>query len=353
MAGHKQTLGMLKDFPRKKKVFSIAEMKEIENSRARGGVRSVDGGKGSGCSLSAAFQSISGDVEFEKTEEDDRDDVYGSVRIRGLSSSLEMRLSGDLSVHSEGKGSLVTGARKCGDDASRREFGYDGLSTLQRIELSRFCWNAFQTTSKNRFFNWVNCFHRTNIRRRRKMINPKVFEIVEVLRRKATRTRFIFRYEPDKSAAIEIARDLDRSREISCEEVDVLVLANALKNYIREHLDGLIPIEVFEKIKSCMVANDRHRKEALFSYVPFIFSDVERNLLKSLFELFGEIDKNYSETEMTLDSLLGLFSLVLHPQAAFTTLDDLVYVQAIMKEVYFLDFDTLPQAVVVHELIFI
>jgi len=99
--------------------------------------------------------------------------------------------------------------------------------------------------------------------------------------------------------------------------------------------------------------NDKHRKEALFSYIPFIFTEMERNLLKSLFNLFGEIDKNFEDTEMTLNSLLELFSLVLHPQAAFKTLEDLDHVQIIMKELYRLDFDILPQAVVVHELIFV
>lgn len=353
---YKQTLTMLKDFPRRRTVLSIAEMKEVEDNMARcdgtpSEVSFSQAGAASNSSIGMAFRPISSESILE--EEINKDGFYtfkgqlgdpsGTLGIRLGLNPLDEKMDGTCSS-SKARLHAVT-------DAS--EFRYESLSALQRFELTRFCWGAFRSGSENRFFRWMNCFYKANMKSRRRVINPRIFEIVELLRRRATFTRFIFRYEPDKKVAIEIANDLRDDREIDYENIDVLVLANGLKNYIREHLDGLIPIEVFEKIKNCIVANDKHMKKALFSYVPFVFTDTERKLLKSLFDLFREIDKNHRETEMTLDSLLGLFSLVLHPQDAFTTLEDLEYVQIVMKEIYCLDFDILPQAVVVHELVFV
>ncbi|TNV71019.1 hypothetical protein FGO68_gene10177 [Halteria grandinella] len=56
------------------------------------------------------------------------------------------------------------------------------------------------------------------------------------------------------------------------------------------------------------------------------------------------VDKNSDMTEMTIDYLLGLFSLVLHPQAAFATLRDLENVKTITRELYRLNFGAIPQA---------
>ena len=53
-----------------------------------------------------------------------------------------------------------------------------------------------------------------------------------------------------QTIAIEIGKDL-HYREIYCENIDVLVLANGLQNYL--------PIKAFEKIKSCIATNDSRR----------------------------------------------------------------------------------------------
>lgn len=341
---------MLRDFPKKKKVFSIADMKDVESGRARArcmhsGGRDAERMSLSTCSLKTAFQSISDDAVLGKRICRNRSSEC--VRDRGVDNLFE----GSPEAREQMESDLEMGSMYI-EEAYAARFRYGALSAEQKVELSSFCWNAFQTPSKNRLLGWANCFQKreTGVK---KNINPKVFQVIDALKARATNTRFIFRYEPNKAVANGIANDLRDNKEIDCEGTDVLILANALKNYIREHLDGLIPIEAFKKIRSCIVANDRHRREALLSYLPFIFTDIERRLFKALFDLFRDIDRNYKDTEMRLDSLLGLFSLVLHPQAAFVTLDDLDHAQSIVKEICQLDFDMLPQAVVVHELVFV
>ncbi|KAL7345083.1 RhoGAP domain-containing protein [Encephalitozoon intestinalis] len=343
---------MLRDFPKKRKIFNIAEMKEIEETYSRTDESLPE----SRVSSSTCSQECSPQVILQPISENDRilgkslkDNSFpGSIR------SFNARLYEDLF-----SSTTIQGRRKSsifpfiGVEGESREFRYDLLSTAQKIELNRFCCNAFRKRTTNTLFAWMNCFQKKRRIGHCRQINPMVFDVIESLKRRAISTKFIFRYEPDKLSAAKIARQLHENKCTDIESIDVLVLANALKNYIREHLDGLVPIEAFERIRSCIISNDRHAREALFSYMPFIFTDTERKLLVSLFELLSMIDRNSGVTEMNIDSLLGLFSLVLHPQAAFTTLDDLEYVKTITRELYRLDFETIPQAVVVHELIFV
>ncbi|AFM98924.1 hypothetical protein EHEL_090280 [Encephalitozoon hellem ATCC 50504] len=348
---------MLRDFPKKRKIFNIAEMKVIEETHAKREEACTEPDS----SLSAGHHHHSPQVTFQPISESDHtlsshlkyafmQDTVGSFRnsnarpYEGLFSSGTTQRKKKLETR-------VFPSVKSGEELS--EFRYELLSASQKIELSKFCWNAFRKRASNSLFAWVNCFWKKSRIGRSRLINPMVFDVIESLKRRATSTKFIFRYEPDKLEAARIASMLHESKCVDIEGTDVLVLANALKNYIREHLDGLIPIEVFEKIKSCIISNDRRTKEALFSYMPFIFTDAERHLLVSLFELLRMVDKNSDVTEMTIDSLLGLFSLVLHPQAAFATLSDLEHVKTITRELYRLDFGAIPQAVVVHELVFV
>ncbi|AFN83646.1 RhoGAP domain-containing protein [Encephalitozoon romaleae SJ-2008] len=349
---------MLRDFPKKRKIFNIAEMKEIEETHAKGDEPCSE----SNASPSVHPQPYSPRVILQPISESDHTPSNylknGSVQenIGGFRNSsaraLYERLFSSTSIQRKKKlETAVFPSEKSEEELL--EFRYEFLSSSQKIELSRFCWNAFRKRSTNTLFAWMNCFWKKSSIGRCRLINPMVFDVIESLKRRAVCTKFIFRYEPDKSEASRIANMVHEDKCVDIEGTNVLVLANALKNYIREHLDGLIPIEVFEKIKSCIISNDRHRKEALFSYMPFIFTDAERRLLVSLFELLRIIDENSDVTEMTIDSLLGLFSLVLHPQAAFTTLHDLDHAKTITREMYRLDFGAIPQGVVVHELVFV
>lgn len=349
---------MLRDFPKKRKIFNIAEMKEIEETHARGDEPCSE----SNSSPSIRPQPYSPRVILQPISESDYNlsnhlkSGFAQEDMGGLRNSSGRLLYEGLfnSTSIQRKKKLETSifpSVRSGEELL--EFRYELLSPSQKIELSRFCWNAFRKRATNTLFAWVNCFWKKSRIRHCRLINPMVFDVIESLKRRAVCTKFIFRYEPDKSEASRIASMVHENKYVDIEGTNVLVLANALKNYIREHLDGLIPIEVFEKIKSCIISNDRYRKEALFSYMPFIFTDVERRLLVSLFELLRIIDENSDVTEMTIDSLLGLFSLVLHPQSAFTTLHDLDHAKTITRELYRLDFRAIPQAVVVHELVFV
>ncbi|CAD27001.1 hypothetical protein [Encephalitozoon cuniculi GB-M1] len=344
---------MLRDFPKKRKIFNIAEMKEIEETNARADEAIYE----LKASLQTCSQACSPQVTVQPISESEATRPLKDILLQGGSSKdpseglYERLFLGSATVQrrrTEAKGSPSTEGEK-----DFHEFRYELLSTSQKIELSRFCWSAFRKRATNMLFAWVNCFQKKNRMGRGRQISPVVFSVVKSLKKRAIRTKFIFRYEPDKLAAAKIANKIHENTCVDIENIDVLVLANALKNYIREHLDGLVPIEAFEKIKTCIISNDRYTREALFSYMPFIFTDAERRLLTSLFELLKMIDKNSDATEMNIDSLLGLFSLVLHPQAAFTTLDDLEYVKIITRELYQLDFDAIPQGVVVHELVFV
>ncbi|KAH9411711.1 Rho-GAP domain-containing protein [Ordospora pajunii] len=344
---------MLKNFPRKRKIFRISEMKEFEDLKARFDVGCSEQSDSSmavtyDADLHSAFQQISESEHLAdkilKCKESFLNGVGDESCMNARVEPIGSRIQKDTTKSNR--------SQRC-RNAYGDEFRYDALSASQKLELSRFCWKAFSKKRSNVLFNWVGCFQKKGRVGGGKTINYKVFDIIESLEERATHTRFIFRYEPDKSGAIKIANSLHENRSVDVNRVDVFVLANALKNYIREHLDGLVPIEVFERIKSCIRTNDRHTREALFSYVPFVFCDVERSLLVALFGLLKKVSDNFEKTEMSIDSLLGLFSLVLHPQAAFTTLDDLEYVQMITKELYSLDFGVLPQAVVVHELVFV
>ncbi|KAM0671892.1 hypothetical protein CWI42_040290 [Ordospora colligata] len=344
---------MLKNFPRKRKIFRISEMKEFEDLKARLDVGCSEQSDSSvaftyDADLNYAFQQISESEHLAdkilKCKESFLNGVGDESYINSGFESIGSRIQKDCTKNNQ--------LQSC-RGADRDAFRYEALSASQKLELSRFCWKAFSKKRSNVLFNWVGCFQSKGRVGGGKTINYKVFDIIKSLEERATNTRFIFRYEPDKSGAIKIANSLHENRSIDANRVDVFVLANALKNYIREHLDGLVPIEVFEKIKGCIRMNDRYTREALFSYIPFVFCDVERSLLMALFGLLKKVSDNFEQTEMSIDSLLGLFSLVLHPQAAFTTLDDLEYVQMITKELYNLDFGGLPQAVVVHELVFV
>lgn len=349
---------MLRDFPKKRKIFNIAEMKETEGAASKADGNTLEPkaplvGSPGMSSPQVTFQPIF-ESDFGLGGLHGKDDPSKSS-TRGLSDSgaLHRRLLLRSGRGEWGREPEAVRDPSIGCGVQATEFRYGLLSASQKIELSRFCWGAFRKRATNMLFAWVNCFQRKGRAGRIKKINPAIFDVIESLKRRATHTKFIFRYEPDKPTAARIASALHESIHVDVESIDIFVLANVLKNYIREHLDGLVPIEVFERIRASIVSSDRYTRKALFSYMPFIFSDVERRLIIELFELLRVIDKNVKETEMNIDSLLGLFSLVLHPQAAFTTLDDLEYVQIITRELYRQDFDAIPQAVVVHELVFV
>jgi hypothetical protein len=238
------------------------------------------------------------------------------------------------------------GGRRREEELEKTRFKYTVLNEDQKRELREHCWRGYAGEPKKTFWSWLGCYKIRPVPRARKIINPQVFGIIAYLRAHATRTRWIFRLEGEKEDGKRMALDLAEGRRAAYEEMDAITIGYALKTYIRQHLDGMIPVEVVDKLRDCIKRKDRLMKKTLLLNLPFIFYDDERSLLLGLFDLFRAIDENKDVTLMSLDSQLGLFSLVLFPQAAFVAIPDIDLVQLLMRELFVQDFMELPPSVI-------
>jgi hypothetical protein len=106
---------------------------------------------------------------------------------------------------------------------------------------------------------------------------------------------------------------LEKGELVDFESYSVEDLASTLKFYIREILDGLIPVEICEAIYQHLIGDDKNPiskseggkiVEDIYAFLPFAISIEARSLTVALFDLLKAIDANRGVNLMSMSNIL-------------------------------------------------
>ncbi|KAF5140406.1 hypothetical protein AAJ76_5000015645 [Vairimorpha ceranae] len=218
------------------------------------------------------------------------------------------------------------------------------LPTKDKEYITNFCKKQFELELSNSYFH---CFKVKNYTIIHKNINPKIFEVLDVINHKIKHLLEM----PNKDNLDELKnlfRVDDKGLDISdadFENKKLSQLCTLVKKYILNNLDGLFDNRISMKLLRSYKYN-KVNYGILISYVPFILSHDELKLLESLLSLFLIIDKHKEYTHMTITGLIRLFSLVLFDSKCFTSLETLLYLENILIDIFRLDFSRIPKTLV-------
>lgn len=224
-----------------------------------------------------------------------------------------------------------------------KETPFCDLPYYDQDYIRRFCMKQFEKEPSFSFFAFCVKFKNQQIVH--KNINPLIFDILDTIEEKILK---IVQTGINTDELKHIFRVDDKGMEFDDTDIrnyKLPKLCTFVKRYILVNLDGLFSNLVSEKLINAYSKN-KITYEVLLSYIPFILSKDELELLIRLLKIFKLIDLHKDYTQMSMTGLLRLFSLVLFDSKCFTTLDMLLTVENILVDISKLDFQKIPRTLI-------
>ncbi|TBU19811.1 RhoGAP domain-containing protein [Hamiltosporidium tvaerminnensis] len=224
---------------------------------------------------------------------------------------------------------------------------YGNLTRSERIYLSEYCFinlnNISRCISVTKIIFIVKGFFtkRKNFISLKRKINPFVFELIDYLKKDGTDKIGIFRIPGKSNIYNQISKDLGEGKTYHIESYDINTNASILKAYIREILDGLIPIEVCKALFEITNQNDQEKISKVREVLPFIFLEDYRLLIIKIIDLLKTIDSHSCINKMTMSNLLIIFTPTFFPKSVTNSYEILALEGKILEIFTYLDFENI------------
>lgn len=172
----------------------------------------------------------------------------------------------------------------------------------------------------------------------KKRVSRAAFDCISYLKRHGLHTKDIFKLSSDEKATKELTKLIETTKEVDLSKYDIFTIANALRNYIREGLDGLIPPNVALALKKRMKNNDYDD----FMYLSFTMREDRRDLLGELFSLFAAVDRHSAVNLMTISNILKIVAPTIFPSIVQTNIKEFLPFVKLMNIIYQVDCEYVP-----------
>lgn len=159
-----------------------------------------------------------------------------------------------------------------------RYIKYKDLHNDEQRRLQAYCMATFQqVTAHHRSLFDFESPKKLNIR-----INLDIFNIIRHLRLHGLQDIGIFRISGTSDQYIGLSNRLLRFEKIVLGDYDVKTLASALKRYIRNHLNCLVPCAVTTSLIFAYTSKDEFLKSHLLKLLPFAIAKEKREVIKAV-----------------------------------------------------------------------
>ncbi|KAF7683043.1 Rho GTPase-activating protein 15 [Astathelohania contejeani] len=230
---------------------------------------------------------------------------------------------------------------------------YSTLNPLDKIRLSKFCIRQIRSKHKKAFLKrLIDGIKKMCVKDKKEneaTICPFIYEIIDHIRKNGLNCQGIFRIGGDVKEYTRLTEMLANGNSFELDKVDIYTITSTLKMYVREVLDGLIPVQICDPLYYAYTTRDEELQKEMLKYLPFVFSEPRRKLLLEIFNLLIEIDANSTQNKMTLDNLLRILLPTLFPLAATKELSILVIQKDILFKMLDLDYENVPQSYIKRE----
>lgn len=167
-------------------------------------------------------------------------------------------------------------------------------------------------------------------------------EVIDYIRECGVAHRGIFRIPGSPPVCKDIIRQLKSGRYVDCSAYSLDNLASALKAYIREELDGIIPDVVCASLVRICREGDQQLVAQAKLHFPFVFSGNRRELLLRMIELFRSLEQNVSANCMPISNLVCVMPCVFFPERYCVDYKTAMVMSSMLNEFLRLDYELLP-----------
>lgn len=224
-----------------------------------------------------------------------------------------------------------------GNTRSLRIIKYDSLFPEEKSTLRKYCLQNYNASGFDYFASSLRKMLFSS--KKKETISPFVYEVISHLKKEGIHTLGIFRLPSDYYKCIELTNHICKNKKVDLSKYDIHVVANSLKKYIRETLDGLIPISVAKTLEKNFVEGAPSRN---IEFLPFTLEEEKRKLIVELFSLFKEVDKYSEENLMNIDNILLIVPPTIFPKAVQRDIKAFMPFIKLMKELFKLDYEHVP-----------
>ncbi|XP_029166590.1 rho GTPase-activating protein gacGG-like [Nylanderia fulva] len=177
----------------------------------------------------------------------------------------------------------------------------------------------------------------------KKSVNPFIYELIDYLKVNGAKERGIFRLGGRPSVYNTVPHDIQRGERIDFTKYDITNLASILKAYVREVLDGLLPLSPCKAMYRC-ISNESREDLVLHlkKYFPWCIPPQERRLFIALQDLFSKINDNAHTNYMTTKNILLIVAPTIFPSKSVSELNDALLQVDILVEVFGLNYKDVP-----------
>lgn len=231
---------------------------------------------------------------------------------------------------------------------------YSNLTKTEKLFLSEFCFIHLNKVSRKLSVKKLMCdFKNFFIRRKnfvylRKKINPFIFELIDYLKTQGLDKVGIFRIPGKSNIYKQISNDLGEGKKYKINDYDINTNASILKAYIREVIDGLIPIEVCKVLFEVVNKNDQEKLSKVKEVLQFIFLDDYRQLIIEILNLLKLIDSHSFINRMTMSNLLIIFTPTFFPKSVTNSIEILTLEGKIVELLTYLDFENISLVILIE-----
>lgn len=164
-------------------------------------------------------------------------------------------------------------------------------------------------------------------------VNPCILKLMEVVLSRCIESENIFRREGNRKEAKDILYNTLENNNVNYGKYSIYTLGTALKNYLREDLDGLFnPVHV-KIILNRLDQGKYEEAEELVKSMIFSLDELRMTVLVKLVAIIDKISANYESTQLDLDGLCNILGLTCTPFCLFNDLDMIKNAIAIFRMV--------------------